>query len=235
MLTSLRSAHSGSDTGAAVQEASKQVLGQVPRTVGDWHKEPIDELAARAAGIFEPGKDFWWRPKVSKWTLSCDALTVDPLELVAGLEGIWDTAEKIAEQPIIEALSHKASSGDTPHVQAWIVTSAESGKQMFYPRLATKGRPLGALNGCEWWYRNLTAAELAHLQDMKYYIRPEALLKHARAAQAFGKAAEAGAEAWTTRCSWCNLEARAPRRCAHVVALSLHALTSSPTSHNNLE
>ena len=167
----------------------------MPRTFGDWHKDPICEPAARAAGIFDPEKRFWWKPEFSKWVLSCDALTVDPSELVDGMEAIWDTAEKVAEQPILETSLHNASPGDTPRVQAWIVVSAVFGTTVFYPRLATKGGPEGAQDGCEWWYSKLSAAELAHLKEMKYYNRPEALHTHATAAQAIREAADAGAQA----------------------------------------
>ena len=190
-----RSAQSDRTTADRCRTRASKFSARCRAHFGDRHKDPIFEPAARAASIFDPDKQFWWKPDFSKWVLSCDALTVDPSELVDGMEGIWDTAEKLAEQPILETLLHNASPGDTPRVQAWIVVSAEFGTTVFYPRLATKGGPEGAQDRCEWWYSTLSAAELAHSKEMRYYNRPEALHTHATAAQANRKAADTGVQA----------------------------------------
>ena len=109
-----------------MQSAAKQVLGQEAMTFAPWHKHPICVAACREAGIFDADKQFFWHPDNANETISIDALTVDPSKLVEGLEGIWDTAEKTLEQPILETRLHNTRPGEAPDVQAWLVVSASS-------------------------------------------------------------------------------------------------------------
>ena len=178
-----------------MQRACKEVLGQEPMTFAPWHAHPLCADACAEAGIFDADKQFWWSPENGYKTISIDALTVDPAKLVEGLEGIWDTAEKVVEQPILETKLHNTSPGEAPQVQAWLATSAEWGAMVFFPRLATKGGPAGAADECEWWYSKLTPTQLAFLQQMKYYNRDEALQANAEVAAAIQRQAQAGAAA----------------------------------------
>lgn len=175
-----------------MQSAAKQVLGQEAMMFAPWHKHPICVAACREAGIFDADKQFFWHPDNANETISIDALTVDPSKLVEGLEGIWDTAEKTLEQPILETRLHNTRPGEAPDVQAWLVVSAEFGAMVFFPRLGTKGGPEGAHDGCEWWYSQLTAAQLQLLKDMKYYNRDKALKANKEVAAKIQKQVEAG-------------------------------------------
>lgn len=156
-----------------MQACARQVLGRDKVTFpGFYRSEP------EAARCFKDNYAYMWNPKNARNQWWIDAFTCDPRVLWEGMKGIQmhGNPAPVAQNDILNA-----SVGRLPVMLVYICVHPIHGTRIFYPYHGAKAGKVAAYTDYQYWTRDLTAAEVTHLNDFMYYNQPEA---HASARRA---------------------------------------------------
>lgn len=112
-----------------------------------------------------------WDPKNGKQQWWIDAFTCDPRALGQAMAGIQFKGDPI---PVAQNDVLNAAVGRLPVMLVYIAVHEQFGTRIFYPYHGAKCGKKAAYEDYEYWTRDLTAAEVAHLNDFLYYNQPGA-------------------------------------------------------------
>lgn len=166
-----------------VQACARQALGLDPVQFPKMYaKDPALMALPNIRDAHEPGYEYYWSPDHYKNCWFCDALTIDPSELLADDKGIW---ERGTPQPVCQRRLENANIGSLPKILLYLAVHPDHGAHIFYPyhgakhggSADTKFDEGKMYNGFEFWYTQLTPAELEHVRSRCYYVQASGVRK----------------------------------------------------------